>query len=96
MFSDGVLAPFRFCDASIIFALTLFFFGALCACGVSCVFGLPPGVGWVDNGCVFVGGVGPYGRLGQAGRPPNCSRVSFAGVGSLIGVTWHESYCVLC
>ena len=86
MFSDGALAPFRFCDASVIFALILFFFGALWACGVPCVLGLPPGVGRVGSSCVFVGGVGPYGRLGQAGRPPICSRVSFAGVGSLIGV----------
>jgi hypothetical protein len=64
MFSDRVLALFRFYDASMTFTLSFFLFGATCMCRFPCVLGLPSGVGQVVTGCGFVGGVGLFGKLG--------------------------------
>ena len=83
--TDGALAPFRFCDANMMFAFSFFLFGALRGRGIPCISGLPPGVGRVDCVCWFMGGVGPFGRLGWADGPPSCSRDSFEGMGPFIG-----------
>ena len=48
IFSDGALAPFRFCDANMMFTFSFFLFGTLHVRGIPCISGLPPGVGRVD------------------------------------------------
>ena len=48
IFSDGALAPFRFCDANIMFAFSFFLFDTLHMHEIPCISGLPPSVGQVD------------------------------------------------
>ena len=85
IFSDGALAPFRFCDAILMFAFSLLFFGVTCVCASPGVSGLPPGVGRVALSWVALGKVGPTCGLGWAGGPSERSSGSISGMGLFIG-----------